>query len=368
MASLASIGTWRGDCRRDNNVTALLFCNLFINPMITSGARQVRLEFALSDLNFVFAVDEIGDLKNGHSQVSGSILNQIVVSLPNLGSVVYAAWEYEDGSRSDVKQIGVTFGGQRPTAVALHADSSDAPTAYVAYDPHYLPKWGLLVLGGREVAQAGWSRDGVSFTKMEGKDGAFFTTLTPSAFGIAEPMPPPLTQTKDLWLKFVTVAGQTRLNHYHADLWNIARDALRTNQPLESLISCSAIRDPYVKRDTHGALKVLCRFADNPDYKSAPGILFKKIWGGLAPSELHDLDNFDRGYMQAEIDQRGLNTSVHNADINSLFHAFLSNWRDCAFNHCTGAILAFLDDAATVFFKFRYWDDKESDIVAVPVR
>ena len=112
----------------------------------------------------------------------------------------------------------------------------------------------------------------------------------------------------------------------------------------------------------------MCRFADNPDYKTAPGILFKKIWGGLTPRELQDLDNFDRGYMQAEIDQRGLNTSIRNADINSLFWAFLSNWRDCAFNHCTGAILAFFDDAATVFFKFRYWDDKESDIVAVPVR
>jgi hypothetical protein len=260
---------------------------------------------------------------------------------------VYISWEYKDSSKSDVKSINVAYGGSRPKAVILHANGSDAPIVYVDYDPNYLPKWGVVVVGDPDVVQMDWSRDGTGFTRLDGKGGAFFTIMTPSAFGIAEPMPPPVEQTKDLWLKSVTATGGSRLDRYPVDLWRIARDALRDSLLPETIISCRATDDPYIKHSTHGDLKVLCRFRSSPDSKAPPAVLFQKIWWGLRQEGLRDLDDFRPSLAS--------------------FSPFLGNWRECFIGLCDRGVLALSEDATTVLFRFRYWDGKETDVVSVPV-
>ena len=363
MASRGSIGAWKGDCARDRENSAVVSCSIRMNETMEDGLRQLNFLFSPNNQPFVFDIDSL--LADG--KPSGGVAysrNDSRVFLPNLGSIVYASREYQDGSKSEVESIRVTAGGSRPNAVPLHADNSDAPAAYVAFDPHYLPKWGLIVVDPG-VSQSDWSRDGRGFTRMDGKAGAFFTILTPSAFGIAEPMPPPVDQTRDLWLKVLASDGRSRLSRYPADLWGIARKALRESQPLETVISCSANDDPYIKH-TYGAVKVLCRFPNPPDSQAVPGLLFQKIWWGSTPDELFDLDNFGPNFIKSRIEQQ--TPTGQRMDVNSLFHSLLHNWRDCVSYQCPGASLALVDDITTVFFKFQYWDGKKTDVIAVPVR
>jgi hypothetical protein len=344
MASRGSLGAWKGDCARDRENSAVVGCSIRMNETMEEGLRQ--LIFGFSPNSQPFAFDPSSLLKNGEPSGAAYSRNDSRIFLPNLGSTVYASWEYQDGSKSDVKSIRVTAGGSRPTAVPLHADNSDAPNAYVAFDPHWLPRWGIIVVDP-SVSQLQWSRDGRGFTRMDGKAGAFFTILTPSAFGITEPMPPPVEQAKDLWLKSVTATGQSRVERYPVDLWRIARDALRDSLVPETIISCSATDDPYIKHSTNGALKVLCRFRYSPDSKAPPTVLFQKIWWGLTQEGLRDLDDF-RPRLAS-------------------FSAFLGNWRECFIGSCDRGVLALSEDATTVLFRFRYWDGKETDIVSVPV-
>lgn len=311
---------WSGQCWRDRENPALLSCYLY-GGVINTDVQRVAAGFQRDDLPFS------AETTSGDPRGQGAN----AFYLPNLGQRVFAAKLYTDGSKSAARELAVAASDPRPPLTSITSDSAGAPRLYVGYDPHYLPRWGVISMG--DASQMSWSRDGQGYTDLLKHGNSFSALITPRAIGIDSRTSPPILDPRSLWIRVAAADGSNNTYRYTVDLWSLARQALRTLQPIESSIDCAT----ETLSTAHGTSGVASRFKTGR--QAAPGFLFRRISAGTTEGTLTELT---------------------------------TSWRTCGPTpipgRCTRALFLAPSDASTVFFQFEYWDGVVTPVFATPVR
>ena len=329
----------------------------------STGARKVLAGFKVDDLRFVTPLDA--------APANGAIR----FALPALSDTVFAAVEYEDGSRADVHTIPVHDTMNlvvSPPPVVVPALGGAGPLLYVAYSSDTFPKWGMAVAAPAGTVSAAWSRDGRSFTDMTKMGGVFAAMLNPRDLGIAEPLPPPPQQTRAVFIILRGADGNVSTAQYQIDFWQLARSALRGSGQAQAMASCK--EDESWRRMTLGAVQVTCTL------NGAPGLLLSEAMWGTREETLQENDSAG---LSLKIDdwlqEHGVNPAQRQQVMSIirptsyLSDHSLNDWRQCGrvpgdSKPCVGPAFVATEPVTTIYARFRYWDGTETGVIRLPVK
>ena len=329
----------------------LIKCDIHPDSRLNGRLKAVHVGYERDTLNAVFNFTDPSKSRNLIYAGDGMVTYgyQFFLPIQQGQHKLYCRYEHLDGSLSKVLQMTLKDGRTVEGNAVLMTGEPGAPAVSAAWEPrkeHY-DIWEIIPMVNSSVYEkVGWGPDEQGFIPLKKSTvPGFSATIRASNLGLDKYEVPYDTKPVPLYFEFVKTNGERNVHRYEVDLWRLSREALKELIEPGSVLKVRGGGNVYFKR-IHA--------------KQTPlGFLFQKIWWGVQPDKLNDLDDFDfkqdeRDYKASLPPEKARRYSGYSLD-------FSKPWRK-SFNN---EIFGVKEETGSVFVKFKYWDGEETEVIRI---
>jgi TIR domain len=257
---------------------------------VRSAAKEIRYGFSAKELQFVYdlAPVESASVLSGPSPLTA---NSFLV--PHVSDSIFVQLTFKDGSKSGDPQeilarspyIGETLSQESPRAFPIASTDRGAYSVYATVSDRELNSWLVTPFpNDSDVLDISWSPDKGGMFPVKHELGFFSFAVDAKTLGLTLPTATEPASPKTITIRYGTGSG-AKTYTYAADFWAITTNYLKENLHFPDAIDCR-----YSQRGEQ--LVVFPVVCDIPSGDVIRALLIDKIWWGIQPDQLQDVDRF----------------------------------------------------------------------------
>jgi TIR domain len=356
---------------------------------VRSAAKEIRYGFSAKDLRFVYDLTPV-ESASVLSGPSATTANGFLV--PHVGDSIFVQLTFKDGSKSGEPQEILArspYTGEKssqlgPEAFPIGSTDRGAYAVYVSLS-RALDSWLVTPFPNDSAVQdVSWSPDNGGMFPVTRELGFFAFSVDAKTLGLAVPTTTKPASPKTITIRYGAPGSAAKTYTYAADFWAITRSYLKENLKVPDAIEC--------RHNSSGkapVFPVLCRIASNNIIRA---LLIDKIWWGIQSDQLQDVDRFSahdfierslRDQTQAGTPPRGqeslsaareraarqnlLNEEAAAAERDMKANSVNPLMRGGTYITLTNLVIG-MPNTSSVYFKVKYRDGTESDLIRIQVK